>query len=106
KDDVKVLKLTSENINLYVDFYNKCMDFDKVKSCEMLYFTKNLIKNVKSLESYYIESVQVLNFDSIYYEEFCLNKEYIKSDKFRKKVSQVLNCVNDLILKKFLVEKR
>lgn len=91
-ENAKVLKLTAENINLYTknDGY---IDFNKIKEYDAIHFTKELIENVKEFESYYVESIQILNFDVIHYKESYIDKEYIQSEEFAKKGFAVLDRI-------------
>lgn len=91
-ENAKILKLTIENINLYTD-YNGYINFDKIKEYDVLHFTKDLVENVKKFESYYVESIQILNFAVMHYKESYIDKEYIQSEEFVKKGFAVLDRI-------------
>ncbi|MBY2477534.1 hypothetical protein KWV16_11645 [Clostridioides difficile] len=91
-ENAKILKLTTENINLYTNS-DGYIDFNKIKEYDALHFTKELVESVKRFESYYVESIQILDFDVMQYKESYIDKEYIQSEEFVKKGFAVLDRI-------------
>ncbi|HDJ1466749.1 TPA: hypothetical protein PPO51_002494 [Clostridioides difficile] len=87
--NANILKLTSENIDFYTDS-NRYIDFNKVKSYDVIHFSKDLVENIKQFESYYVESLQILNFDIISYKESYIDENYVLSEDFRKKAMPIV----------------
>ncbi|MCC0752647.1 hypothetical protein KGF47_18165 [Clostridioides sp. ZZV13-5731] len=102
--NAKILKLTQENINLYTDS-NKHIDFEKIKEFDVLHFTKELVENVKEFEAYYVESIQILNFDIMTFKESYIDEEVVLSNEFREKMNPLIEKILNAILKTDVFQK-
>lgn len=83
KDDAKVLTLTKDNYNSYIE--KGKLIFDKLKGFDVIHFTKDIM-DLKEFEAYYFESYQILNYSSIEkIEKYNMDVDYITSEEFVKK---------------------
>lgn len=87
KDNAKVLNLTIDN---YKNYTNKgILDFNKIKDFDIIHFTESII-DVKQFESYYFDSYQILNINSIENVEKCdMDIKYIMSTEFKEKANDL-----------------
>ncbi|MCC0743979.1 hypothetical protein KGF43_15760 [Clostridioides sp. ZZV14-6044] len=95
-DNANILKLTSENISSYTDS-NKYIDFNSVKMYDAIHFTKDLVEKVEEFKMYLVESIQILNFDIISYENCYVDEKYVLSENFIKNMNIVLDKIENII---------
>lgn len=65
--DANILELNCDNYNLFLK--DGLIDFEKVRTYDAVLYTNELCSNIKEFESYYVESLQVFNFDVINVKE-------------------------------------
>lgn len=88
KDNSSILTLTTNNYKEYTK--NEILDLSKLKNIDAILFTQDLVDNIKSFESYYFESLQILNDDCIEsIEKEKMNVEYILSEEFKEKANEI-----------------
>lgn len=102
--NAKILKLTQDNIDLYIDS-KRHIDFDKINEFDALHFTKDLVENVKEFEAYYVESIQILNFDIMTFKESYIDEEVVLSNEFREKINPLIEKILNAILKTDVFQK-